>query len=109
MGLSLSSDRFNKLVEDALAKEVSLKNFVKLMDDVLLYGKTLEELLEQLILFLKVCAENNLTVAPKKFQFAHPEEVCPLPGHQWEPKAWLQTWLRWMPSATSPRLPQRQK
>ena len=42
MGLSLSSDKFNKLVENALAKEKGLKNFVKLMDDILLYGRTLE-------------------------------------------------------------------
>ena len=47
MGLAISSDRFNNLVEEAMMKEPRLR-FRKIMDDMLLFSETEEELREML-------------------------------------------------------------
>ena len=65
MGLAISSDRFNRLVEEAMKKEPRL-TFRKIMDDFLLFAETFEELLEMIRLFLRVCKKHNLTLAPRK-------------------------------------------
>ena len=48
IGLNLSSNSLNSLVEGALIKRPGLTNFVKIMDNILIYVETLEELVEQL-------------------------------------------------------------
>ena len=40
MGLSVSSDRFNNLVEEAMRREPGLVNFIKIMDNVLIFTNT---------------------------------------------------------------------
>ena len=70
MGLHLSSDKFNYLVEQALAEDPELTNYCKVMDDLCFYAKTLEQLVDQLSRFFKICQRHNLTLSPKKTQFS---------------------------------------
>ena len=50
------------------------------MDDIAVYGESLEELLEQFSLFLDICRENHLTLSPKKFQMCDPEHSIKFAG-----------------------------
>ena len=66
MGLSISSNEFDKNYGDAIRH---LSNVVRVCEDTLVYGRTEEEFLEVCESFLEACAENNITLNEKKVQW----------------------------------------
>ena len=70
-GICSSSDIFNYLTDGSCRRDNSgaLKN----MDDILLHGRTLEELDRKLENFLEFCREKNLKLKPSKLTIS--EEV----------------------------------
>ena len=49
----------------------AIPNVKKLVDDVLIFGSTKEELLRKIQLVFEECCEWNITLAEKKFQFCN--------------------------------------
>ena len=73
MGLAISSDRFNRLVEEAMKKEPKLK-FRKIMDDVLLFAETFQELRDVKIVPSGVQGAQS-DLGPKKISIGWPWPV----------------------------------
>ena len=69
--LVLASDIFNYLTDGSMRYDGSQS--IKNMEDVLLYGSTLEELKTKLETFLGFCKEKNLKLKPSKMNIG--EEV----------------------------------
>ena len=65
MGLNASSDEFCRRSDDAVA---GLPGAFKLLDDILIYASTLDELFERTENVLKVCSERNINLSCKKMQ-----------------------------------------
>ena len=65
MGLNASGDEFCRRSDDAVA---GLPGVIKLIDDILIYASTLDELFERTENVLKVCSERNITLSCKKMQ-----------------------------------------
>ena len=65
MGLNASSDEFCRRSDDAVA---GLPGAFKLIDDILIYASTLDELFERTENVLKVCSERNINLSCKKMQ-----------------------------------------
>ena len=63
-GVCSASDIFNYLTDGTMRYDGS--ESIKNMDDVLLYGRTLEELKKKLEVFLGYCEEKNLKLKPSK-------------------------------------------
>ena len=63
MGLNASGDEFCRRSDEATA---GLPNVIKLIDDILVWGETLEELFECTENVLKACNERNITLSRKK-------------------------------------------
>ena len=70
-GVCSASDIFNYLTDGTMRYDGS--ESIKNMDDVLLYGRTLEELKKKLEVFLGYCEEKNLKLKPSKMVIS--EEV----------------------------------
>ena len=68
MGLTSSGDEFCRRTDAALA---AIPNVKKLVDDVLVYGQTKQELLKTIRLVFEKCREWNITLSDKKFQFGN--------------------------------------
>ena len=68
MGLTSSGDEFCRQTDAALA---AIPNVKKLVDDVLIYGQTKQELLKTIRLVFEKCREWNITLSDKKFQFGN--------------------------------------
>ena len=66
MGISSSGDLFNQATDRIIE---GMENIVKEVDDVLLFSDTIEGVAENLEEMLQRFEENNVTLAPKKFQF----------------------------------------
>ena len=79
-GLSCSGDEFGQRLEIILSNYPKFRNFLRVVDDIAVYGESLEELLEQFSLFLHICRENHLTLSPKKFQMCDPEHSIKFAG-----------------------------
>ena len=79
-GLSCSGDEFGQRLEIILSNYPKFRNFLRVVDDIAVYGESLEELLEQFSLFLDICRENHLTLSPKKFQMCDPEHSIKFAG-----------------------------
>ena len=79
-GLSCSGDEFGQRLEIILSNYPNFRNFLRVVDDIAVYGESLEELLEQFSLFLYICRENHLTLSPKKFQMCDPEHSIKFAG-----------------------------
>ena len=63
MGLNASGDEFCRRSDEATA---GLPNVIKLIDDILVWGETLEELFECTENVLRACNERNITLSRKK-------------------------------------------
>ena len=70
-GVCSASDIFNYLTDGEMRYDGS--ESIKNMDDVLLFGKTLDELEKKLEAFLKYCEDKNLKLKPSKMVIS--EEV----------------------------------
>ena len=70
MGLCSSGDEFCYRTDKALTR---IPNVKKLVDDVLIYGRTEEELLETIVVVFEKCREWGITLSERKYQFG--EEV----------------------------------
>ena len=68
MGLNSSGDEFCHRTDLALA---AIPNVKKLVDDVLVFGPTKEDLLETVRSVFEKCREWNITLAEKKLQFGN--------------------------------------
>ena len=79
-GLSCSGDEFGQRLEIILSNYPKFRNFLRVVDDIAVYGESLEELLEQFSLFLDICREHHLTLSPKKFQMCDPEHSIKFAG-----------------------------
>ena len=66
MGLSLASDVFEQIIRDIIK---DLKGVINIADDLLVYGKTIQEHDENLKALLDRCREVCLTLNPKKLKF----------------------------------------
>ena len=66
MGLSSSGDEFCLRTDKALAGIPGVK---KLVDDILVYGRDDEELLERITQVFKKCREWGITLSEKKYQY----------------------------------------
>ena len=66
MGISSSGDLFNQVTDHVID---GMENIVKEVDDVLLFSDTIEGVAENLEEMLTRFEANNVTLAPKKFQF----------------------------------------
>ena len=66
MGISSSGDLFNQVTDRVIE---GMENIVKEVDDVLLFSDTIEGVAENLEEMLTRFEANNVTLAPKKFQF----------------------------------------
>ena len=66
MGILSSGDLFNQATDRIIE---GMENIVKEVDDVLLFSDTLEGVAENLEEMLQRFEDNNVTLAPKKFQF----------------------------------------
>ena len=66
MGLSLASDVFEQIIRDIIK---DLRGVINIADDLLVYGKTIEEHDENLKALLDRCREVCLTLNPKKLKF----------------------------------------
>ena len=67
MGCTASSDYFCKITDEIIAP---CKNVLKLIDDILLYASTLDELFANFRHLLERCALYNLTLNPLKLKIA---------------------------------------
>ena len=65
-GLNASGDEFIRRSDDAIKGCVGYK---KLVDDILVWGSTLQELKERVIAILNRCMEHNITISKKKVEF----------------------------------------
>ena len=65
MGLTSSGDGFCENTDSILAG----MDFIKIVDDILLQGKTREEVLEKFRELLVRCKKNNVSLSAKKLQF----------------------------------------
>lgn len=70
MGLCSISDHYNRRMNEALA---AVSNFVKIVDDNLVYSKKIEEHVKHVRTFLQACRENRIHLSKEKFVFAVPE------------------------------------
>ena len=66
MGLTSSGDEFCRRTDAALA---AIPNVKKLVDDLLIYGRTEQELLGTIRLVFERCRDWNITLSDKKFQY----------------------------------------
>ncbi len=66
MGLASAQDEYCRRGDEALA---GVDNLRKVVDDVLVYGQSNQELLDNVIRVLEKCKEHKITLNPKKFQF----------------------------------------
>ena len=73
-GLSCSGDEFGQMLEIILSKYPKFTNFLRVVDDIAVYGETEDQLKEQFSLFLDICRDNHLTLSPKKFQMCGPDD-----------------------------------
>ena len=73
-GLSCSGDEFGQRLEIILSNYPKFRNFLRVVDDITVFGESKEELVDQFSLFLDICREHHLTLSPKKFQ------MCDLDG-----------------------------
>ena len=64
-GLNASGDEFIRRSDDAIK---GCKGYKKLVDDILVWGSTLEELKERVIAILNRCMEHNITISKKKVE-----------------------------------------
>jgi hypothetical protein len=60
-------DLFNENMDRLLLDFPGLANVIREVDDLLIYGKSLEELVDQLDAFFDFAQLFNITLAPKKF------------------------------------------
>ena len=67
MGSTLSSDEFCRITDEIIAP---CKNVLKLIDDILIFGTTLNELFTNFRLLLERCHSYNLTLNPLKIKVA---------------------------------------
>ena len=67
MGLSASSDEFNRRSDDALAGQ---EGYLKLVDDLLVYAETEEQLFERLTSIMERCQKANIALSKKKFEIS---------------------------------------
>ena len=65
MGLASSGDEFCKCTNKALA---GIPGIFKLVDDILVFGSTKEELLERIKLIFKRCQDHRITLSDTKHQ-----------------------------------------
>ena len=73
-GFSGSGDMYTRRYDDIIA-DIPRKG--KIVDDTLLYDSTVEEAFHHTYDYLKLCAENGVTLNPKKFRFCRREvEFC---------------------------------
>ena len=62
-GGKCSVDQFNRITDDLI---LNVPNCLKLIDDVLLYGETIDELMDAFERLLRICDEKDVTLHPKK-------------------------------------------
>ena len=67
MGCTASSDYFCKITDEIISP---CKNILKLIDDILIFAPTLDELFENFKMLLKRCELYNLTLNPRKLKIA---------------------------------------
>ena len=72
-GLSCSGDEFGQRLEIILSKYPKFTNFLRVVDDIAVFGEPKGELEKQFSLFLNICREHHLTLSPKKFQMYDPD------------------------------------
>ena len=65
MGLNATGDEFNRRSDEAIH---GLDGILKLIDDILVYASTLEELFQRVEAVLQRCQERNMTLSKKKLQ-----------------------------------------
>ena len=65
MGLCASGDEWCRRSDDAVA---GLPGVLKLVDDILIHGRTLEELFERIENVLEACNKHNIALSRKKFK-----------------------------------------
>jgi hypothetical protein len=80
MGLNASMDLFNESMDRRLKDFPGLENVIKEVDDFLIHGNTLEELVKQLDAFFDFCQLYNITLAPNKLQFSSDNESVVFAG-----------------------------
>ena len=68
MGLNCSGDEFCRRSDEALE---DLDGVLKLVDDILVYGETYEQLFERAEAVLKRCTERNITLSRKKIEIGN--------------------------------------
>ncbi len=69
MGLSPAGDEFNRIMDTIMEGAKGLRNFMRQVDDILLWGDSMEELVQQVDCFLLACKENFVSLSPKKTEF----------------------------------------
>ena len=127
--LSCSSDEFGQRLEIILSKYPKFTNFLRVVDDIAVFGESKEELEEQFSIVLDICRENHLTLSPKKFQMCVPDgfirfagmilsskglspdpdkmsaiQDCPIPVLRSDLRSWLglcQQFSMWYPELAS--------
>ncbi len=70
MGLSSAGDEFNRRTDAALT---GIPNMEKVVDDIIIHGKDLNEHIANVKQVLQRCREAGITLNPKKFLFAQSE------------------------------------
>ena len=75
-----SGDEFGQRLEIILSKYPKFTNFLRVVDDIAVFGKSKGELEEQFLIFLDICRENHLTLSPKKFQMCDPDGFIKFAG-----------------------------
>ena len=68
MGISLASDVFEITIRDIIK---DLQGVINTADDILVYGRTVEEHDRNLLVLFDRAFEVNLTLNPKKFKFKY--------------------------------------
>ncbi len=66
MGLASAQDEFCRRSDEAL---IGMSQYRKVVDDILVYGYTKQDLLNQVVQVLERCRKFQITLNPKKFQF----------------------------------------
>ena len=66
MGLTSAQDEYCRRGDEALA---GLDHLRKVVDDILIFGESNQELLTRVVEVLERCRENGITLNPKKFNF----------------------------------------
>ena len=74
MGLSASSDAFNHKVGEVFDEYPNLR-LAREIDDLLIHTTDMQDLDSQLELLLSICRQRHLTLSPKKFQLALPNQI----------------------------------